>query len=586
MEEEEFEIIEKESSNKKQSNEKDDEFIEFESIFTLNNKNINNVNSNYLNFESLSMNDFESMSNYLNNSITRNLSIWENIKKYSKDFKDIFIFNYLPSENKLKIKTKSNIQIFNKKNLSDNQILEILSNIVWYSYRKNFTELIFDNKHFTSDAGWGCMIRAGQMILSQAIYKLFGIEKLEDFLNKFIYLFLDCKIPIHYLNCNLGMSESNYENDIINSFYTDLKINIHGFEELIKKKQGNSNYESVNKFFPPFSLIYISQRNLHYNKGPGHWFSNYEFLEIIEKAMNDYHPLNYFGSELEIEIVNFPEGTIYLEDIINKCFIEAKCSCKDSYNIIEDDNNKITEKEIDEGFIVMEDNNNNKTNSSTNVKKNKICNCFKNCINFGYNLKKEFSNDENVKKDYNINQYLNMHHKYYKMNKKLILFVSCRHGLYYLDQTKCDQILETFDCPSNIGIIGGKKSRAFYFIGKSNNNLIFLDPHHVQNNIDFETFIMDGKDKETFRPIDTFYMKIKDMSPSFSLGYVFNSIEEFIDFIQRFGTKTSIDENNKININLSLDFDNIFAIKLISKPINFQILQKIEPFISYNKINS
>jgi hypothetical protein len=577
MEEEEFEIIEKESSNKKLPTENEDEFIEFESIFTINSKNISNGNSNYLNFESLSINDFDQISTYSNISITRNLSIWENIKKYSKDFKDIFIFNYLPSENKLKIKTKSNIQIFNKKNFSDNQILEILSNIVWYSYRKNFTELIFDNKHFTSDAGWGCMIRAGQMILSQAIYKLFAIEKLEDFLNKFIYLFLDCKIPIHYLNCNLGMSESNFENDLINSDFTDLNIKIFGFEELIKKKQGNSNYESVNKFFPPFSLINISQRNQHSNKGPGHWFSNYEFLEIIEKAMNDYHPLNYFGSELEIEIVNFPEGTVYLEEIVNKSFVEVKCSCKNSYNIIEDDN-KITEKEIDEGFIVMD---NKKT--SKNSKKNKICNCFKNSINFGYNLKKEFSNDETVKNDFNIQQYLNLHNKYYKMNKKLILFVSCRQGLYCLDQTKYEQILDIFDCPSSIGIIGGKKSRAFYFIGKSNKNLIFLDPHHVQNNIDFEKFIMEGKDKETFRPIDTFYMKIKDMSPSFSLGFVFNSIEEFLDFIQRFGTKNNIDDNNKIYMNLSSDFDNIFTIKLLSTPINFQTLQKIEPFISYNK---
>ena len=594
MEEEEFEIIEKESNNSlnnNKKNEKDDEFIEFESIFTMNNKNINNGNSNLFNFESLNMNDFDSIPNYFNNSITRNLSIWENIKKYSKDFKDVFIFNYLPSENKLKIKTKSNnIQIFNKKNLSDHQILDILSNIVWYSYRKDFTELIFDNKQYTSDAGWGCMIRTGQMILSRAIYKLFGIEKLEDFLDKFIYLFLDCKIPIHYLNYNLGMSESNKEDLIKTYFYTDLNLNnIHGFEELIKLKRGNSNYESVNKFFPPFSLIYISQRNQHSSKGPGHWFSNYEVLEIIEKAMNDYHPLDYFGSELKIEILNFSEGTIYLEEIIKKCFIEVKCTCKDSYNIIEDDinnnNNKITEKEIDEGFIVMEEknNNNNKINSPNNKIKKKICNCFKDCINFGFNLKKEFSDDENVKDNYIIKQLLDISNKYYKFNKKIILFISCRQGLYYLDQTKFEQILEIFDCPSNIGIIGGKKSRAFYFIGKSDNNLIFLDPHHVQNNINLEKFIMERKDIETFRPIDTYYMKIKDMSPSFSLGYVFNSNNEFIDFIKRFGNNSYIEDNNKITINLSMNFENIFTIKLVSKTIDFKIIQKIEPFISYIK---
>ena len=213
----------------------------------------------------------------------------------------------------------------------------------------------------------------------------------------------------------------------------------------------------------------------------------------------------------------------------------------------------------------------------------KICNCFKDCINFGFNLKKEFSDDKNVKDNYIIKQLLDISNKYYKFNKKIILFISCRQGLYHLDQTKYDQILEIFDCPSNIGIIGGKKSRAFYFIGKSDNNLIFLDPHHVQNNINLEKFIMERKDIETFRPIDTYYMKINDMSPSFSLGYVFNSNNEFIDFIKRFGKNSYIEDNNKITIKLNMNFDNIFTIKLVSKTIDFKIVQKIEPFISYIK---
>ena len=94
---------------------------------------------------------------------------------------------------------------------------------------------------------------------------------------------------------------------------------------------------------------------------------------------------------------------------------------------------------------------------------------------------------------------------------------------------------------------------------------------------------MKGKDKETFRPIDTYYMKINDMSPSFSLGYVFNSNKEFVDFIKRYGKNTYNEDNNKVTINLSMNFDNIFTIKLLSKTIDFKIIQKIEPFITYIK---
>ena len=74
------------------------------------------------------------------------------------------------------------------------------------------------------------------------------------------------------------MSESNID---IN--FCDFGIKIHGFEQITKKKLGNTNYQLVNKFFPPFSLINISQCNQHLNKGPGHWFSNYEVLEILEE---------------------------------------------------------------------------------------------------------------------------------------------------------------------------------------------------------------------------------------------------------------------------------------------------------------
>ena len=100
---------------------------------------------------------------------------------------------------------KRNIHIYNKcfqciKNLpqeisnqTKTKLQSKLSKIIYFCYRKNFLP-IYSNKSskttYTSDSGWGCMIRCSQMLVARALYKIFkqqGFPKAKALYNSIVY---------------------------------------------------------------------------------------------------------------------------------------------------------------------------------------------------------------------------------------------------------------------------------------------------------------------------------------------------------------------------------------------------------------
>lgn len=55
--------------------------------------------------------------------------------------------------------------------LDINEIRQDINSKIWITYRKNFVP-IGGNEGLTSDKGWGCMLRCGQMVLANALVRL------------------------------------------------------------------------------------------------------------------------------------------------------------------------------------------------------------------------------------------------------------------------------------------------------------------------------------------------------------------------------------------------------------------------------
>jgi hypothetical protein len=427
------------------------------------------------------------------------ISFWEAIKLKINNIKNQIIFNYniFCGESNLNncniIESKNTIQIFDEKYTTHEKLMDRLKNIPWLSYRKDFDQIEENGNIFTSDAGWGCMLRTSQMILAEGLCKISSINNLNDFINQYFAYFYDNKIPMKFMcknnlnNENFSKSVEDKENNLFDGFEIIDKKNdylisfINLTSEIINGLENMSERNKYKEYLtPPYSIRNFLKVQKHVNKNgkkAGEWFSNYDATRLIYTINKDMNKHN----DCDFKVLNFNEGIIYIEDIINNCFEEKK--------IIETN----TEFEILSlcNFETIEKINNNVENK-----------------NYFFNDKK------------------------YIFKHKFIMFVSVRHGLYSIDEGMTNEVLKIFDIPTNIGFIGGKRSRAFYFIGKSTTNLIFLDPHYIQETIPLQklgtNYVI-----ESYIPNDIYYMPINDLSPSFTIGFAIKDMKNFKNLMKK-----------------------------------------------------
>ena len=524
----------------------------YRSMFSIISKNDSDLNQNELESSNiknseinkdLSYKSFMSQSSLSSNNSDNSdntISFWDAVKLKINNFKNKIIFNYniFSSSNNLNhtpTDLAKEIQIFDVKFNKHEKLLNKLKNIPWFSYRKNFDQIKEKDKIYTSDAGWGCMIRASQMILAQGLCKISTTEKLNDFINQYLAYFYDNKIPMKYLCKNKNNlqnvkeknnknkndeyedfeiidTEKGKEKNVANSFIDLSSELINGLEHMSERK---SNKEYLT---PPFSLrnlIKVQKLTNKNGKKVGEWFSNYDTIRLIQIITSEMNKKN----DCDFKIINFNEGIFYIDNIVKECFEEHK---------------KL--KELDGFELVCLGNNE-----------------FYDIIN------NNIENDECMFND-----------KLYKFKNKFIIFISVRHGLYSLDEEMHNEVLDIFDIDTNIGFIGGKNTRAFYFIGKCGKNIIFLDPHYVQDTIPLNKFGTSSV-QETYIPNDIFYMQINELSPSFTIGFAIKDMKNFKKLMKKLNSLGYNAEPNGNQNNISSK-NHLFMVK------NFKL-----PFIKYKK---
>ncbi|KAJ2393191.1 hypothetical protein H4S02_000365 [Coemansia sp. RSA 2611] len=142
--------------------------------------------------------------------------------------------------------------------------------------------------------------------------------------------------------------------------------------------------------------------------------------------------------------------------------------------------------------------------------------------------------------------------------RPLLLLVPVRLGLSRLNLGYIPKIKTLFQIPQSVGLVGGKPSRSFYFIGRQGDSLFYLDPHITRQHVprsgsldqaeqmatdsdsdssDFEMFGVPETDEYHTTHICT--MPIHRLDPSMLLGFLFNTEAEFDTFVMAATDKES-----------------------------------------------
>lgn len=151
---------------------------------------------------------------------------------------------------------------------------------LWLTYRREFP--IMNGSNYTSDCGWGCMLRSGQMLLAQGLI-------------------------CHFL----GRSWRWDSETQLHSTYED---NMH---RKIIRWFGDSS--SKNNPFSIHTLVNLGQES---GKKPGDWYGPSSVSHLLRQAVIQAKQENADFDDLVIYVAK--DCTIYIQDLLDECLVPEK----------------------------------------------------------------------------------------------------------------------------------------------------------------------------------------------------------------------------------------------------------------------
>jgi len=298
--------------------------------------------------------------------------------------------------------------------------MQYMNTILWFSYRKNFPGLLDDSK-YTTDRGWGCMLRTGQMMFAELIKRHFFFK--------------------NYEKMRLPTKDELFE---LISYFADYTEN---------------EYEKS-----PFGIQNISKiASESFKMNPGEWYKATTIVMTLEKLCEMY-PIK---ATQNMKFAVFIEGTIYEDQILEQAF----------------------------------------------------------------GLKPE-STQDNDKEEEKTNAIITPINRTDEWKNSVFLFVASKTGLDAHNPIYLPTIKELLKFRQSLGILGGNGTSAHYIVGLNGDDVLFLDPHFVQESAKKKSDLIDTM--STYFVKNPFQMKLSDMDTSVGFGFYIRNAEDYVYFKSAF----------------------------------------------------
>lgn len=113
----------------------------------------------------------------------------------------------------------------------------------------------------------------------------------------------------------------------------------------------------------------------------------------------------------------------------------------------------------------------------------------------------------------------------------LLVLLPIRLGIEKVNSYYYPSIFELLSLPQSIGIVGGKPSSSYYFVGYAGNDLLYLDPHNLQ---------VVSEDPDLYHTSRCQTLPVSSLDPLMLVGILLLDMEDYLKL------KSSLGSTNKI----------------------------------------